>query len=531
MMTNNTQLTATASAYVELRSNTNGVPCIMALNGSGTGVTLSGSGAISANGCAVSSNNALTAPNGTTITTPVVTYNSSAALTTTTLANIRAPAGVASVSISKRSISDPLTGSSAVASAMSHLTSVALMGNPAAPTTTAGTNLSLDYSATGKTFPSGCSGAFVSPTWTITCSNAGPFNFGGISLGGGINAVFNNTTSATYNFSGAINSSGNSLTFNGAGTYNIAQGVITGGGTTTTFPAGTYNIGPTASTCSGSGGTFSICHNGSSLMFGGPSTFVTSSGIYNSGGSTLILGSGTTNSFRIGSSSNGNGLLAGGGSNTRFGDALGVSSLFRMTGKLNISSGGGSCLRLPAAADHDVNGSFSTAGGTILGAGTYTINGYVALGANGGGDVSCGNTMVGIDGTGVTFVISATSTISSGTCSGTAFCSAAGYAHVTLTAPTSGTLRNLVVIGPTSSINTAGATFAEGSTQTSLSGMFYVPYGPFSLSGGASVGNGSGQCLEVIASQVTLTGGTAVASTCTGLGGPSIAPGTIALVQ
>jgi hypothetical protein len=52
------------------------------------------------------------------------------------------------------------------------------------------------------------------------------------------------------------------------------------------------------------------------------------------------------------------------------------------------------------------------------------------------------------------------------------------------------------------------------------------------LSGGASVGNGTGQCLEVIASQVTLSGGTALATTCTGLGGgSSSSSAAVVLVQ
>jgi hypothetical protein len=85
-------------------------------------------------------------------------------------------------------------------------------------------------------------------------------------------------------------------------------------------------------------------------------------------------------------------------------------------------------------------------------------------------------------------------------------------------------------MGPTTSTNTAGATFAEGSSGTSLSGVFYLPYGPVTLSGAANVGNGTGQCLELIGSQITLSGGTALASTCTGLGDGTTGT-TIVLVQ
>ncbi len=49
------------------------------------------------------------------------------------------------------------------------------------------------------------------------------------------------------------------------------------------------------------------------------------------------------------------------------------------------------------------------------------------------------------------------------------------------------------------------------------------------MSGGASVGGGG--CLELIAKQVTLSGGTAVASACTGLTGSSLLSQNLVLVQ
>jgi hypothetical protein len=510
----------------------------MALASGGSGVTLSGAGKINAPACAVISNatntnpGAIVAPNSSaTVTAPVVATPQ--ALTTAQKQFILPPTGTSSVTYLIQSTTDPLAGNSGVASAVNHLSGVGLMASPSAPTATGGTNITFDYTATGKTFPSGCTGSFASPTWTVTCSGAGPFTFGNISLGGGITVNFTNAATATYNFNGLIDSSGTALNFSGPGIYNIVKGVATEGGSTTTFPVGTYNIGVATAACNG-GGRYSICNQGTSLTFAGPSTFVLSNGIYNKGGSILTLGStGTTaNSYRIGSSSDGNALLGGGGAKTTFYDATASGSVFQMVGKLNIGSGGGSCLTLPAATDHDINGSFSTAGGTVLGSGTYTINGYVALGANGGGDVTCGATTVGIQGANVTFVASASTTISSGTCSNTVFCVASGYGHVTLTAPTTGTYRNLVVIGPTTSTSTAGANFAEGASM-SISGTFYVPYGPISFSGAAAVnfGNGSGQCLELIGSQVTLSQGTAAVSACTGVAGPSIFPGGIALVQ
>ncbi len=529
-----TQLTVAASAYAEIASSGAGNACVIALNTSGTGVTLSGGTALDAPSCAVASNYTVTVPCGTTITTIVVNYDSSSA-PSEGCSGIQPPSGK-TLSISKKLTADPLVGTSPITTPVAHISTVAAMTSPSAPTVTGGNNLTFAYSTGSGTptalVPSGCTATFSSPTWTVACTGAGPFNFGYISLGGGITVNFTNSTSATYNFSGYVDDSGTALHFGGAGTYNIAGGVQTGGGSTTTFAAGTYNIGPSTSNCSY--GNYSICNTGTTLTFGGPSTFVLSYGIYNNGGSTLALGSGSTNSYNIGKnttgSPTGNAFYLGGGSSTTLANATGSGDLFQVVGMVNVSSGGGSCLTLPAATAHDINGSFSTAGGTTLGAGVYTINGYVALGANGGGDVTCGGTDVGMNGNGVTFVISAASTISSGTCAGEAFCLASGYSNVTLVAPSSGTTEDLIVIGPTSSTNTAGATFAEGASNTSISGVFYVPYGPFTLSGGSSVGNGTGQCLEVIASQVTLSGGTALASTCSGLGGLSTTT-NIVLVQ
>jgi Flp pilus assembly protein TadG len=526
LVSSTSSLSVTANSYVELKGTANGIPCVIALGSSGSGVTLSGSGTITANTCAVSSDSAtapaITAPNGTTITTPVV--STPAALTSTQKANISPPTGTSSVTYLVKSVSDPLASKSAVTNAVSHLASVGLLTNPTFTAPTGGTSVAFAYSS-GLTFPSGCSGVYNgSGSWTVTCTGAGPFNFGSITMQGGTAVVFNDTTPATYNFSGSISDTGNSLTFNGAGTYNIAGGLYTGGGSVTAFNgAGTFNIGQYASSCNGD--YYSICHTGNTLTFAGPSNFLLTNGLYDSGGETMTLGSGTTNSYQIGASTNGYSINMGGGSFVTLHDASGAFSQFQATG--NITNGGGSCLALPAATAHDINGYISLGGGGTLGSGVYTIYDYLALGAGGGGAVTCGGTSVGLKGSGVTLVIGANSTVSCSS-SSVGFCITGGYSNVTLTAPTSGSTANIAVIGPTSSSNTAGAILTAGATGASITGAFYFPYGPFSMGGGASVG--SGGCLEVIANQVTLSGGTAIASTCTGLGGTSLV-NNLALVQ
>jgi hypothetical protein len=215
----------------------------------------------------------------------------------------------------------------------------------------------------------------------------------------------------------------------------------------------------------------------------------------------------------------------GGGAKLTMSDATGTGDLFKASG--NITNGGGSCMTLPAAAAHDINGYLTVAGGTTLGTGVYTIYGYVGIGAINGGTVTCNGTTIGVSASAVTLVIGGNSTVS---CSGptTAFCVEGGYSNVILTAPTSGSTANLAVIGPTSSTNTAGAVLTAGASGANIAGAFYFPYGAFSMGGAASIG---GSCLELIAKQVTISQGSAAGSTCTGLGGSSLLHPYLALVQ
>jgi hypothetical protein len=131
-------------------------------------------------------------------------------------------------------------------------------------------------------------------------------------------------------------------------------------------------------------------------------------------------------------------------------------------------------------------------------------------------------------GNNVTLVVGGTSTDKSGN----AFYIAAGYSSVTLTAPTSGNTQGLAVIGPTTSSSSGTASFAQGASGNSITGAFYFPYGAISLSGAANVNNGAGGCLELIGSQVSLSGGSSLASSCNIPGvGTSGASGLVSLVQ
>lgn len=511
------------------------IGCVNALNPGGTGLTMSGGASLSADACNVGSNSTVSVPCGTTIVTTEVDYYSNIPPNQSNgyyyCNGIVPPPGTAAVTFKKILGSDPLAGVAAIANATDRLTTVAADNPPAAPSVPTGTNVAFGYSASStqsQLSAVGCSGSFSGSTWNVTCPNGGTYNFGNLTLSGGITVNLNTAGSPSthYNFSGQINVSGTALHV-GPGTFAIAKGIVTGGGSTTSFGAGTFLIGGGTSSCNGHTG-YSLCNGGgAALSFAGPSSFVFSGGIYNSGGSTLTLGSGSTNSFDIGTASNGDSFDMGGGARTVFADATGGGDVFQFAGNLNVTSGGGSCLTLGAAAEHDVNGFFSTAGGTILGAGVYTVSDYVWLGGGGGGDVTCNGQLVGINGSDVTFVIGGTNVSSSGGCGGTAFCVASGYGHVILDAPTSGPDQNLLVIGPTTAGNTAGAKFTGGAG-ASMTGAFYFPNGPLSMSGGANVG--SNGCLELIASQITLSGGATVASACT-IAGQAGSNAKVAIVE
>jgi hypothetical protein len=501
-----TSMSVSATSYAEVKPNT--AACIIALTADGSGLTLSGGTAVTASGCKVASNATVTAPCGTKITTKTLNYNSAAVPSQCASSpTIVPPSGTASVSIVKVATADPLAGNAAVTAAFAHLASVASLTGPSGPTPAIGANMAFGYTNDPTKPPRtllaaiGCSGAFTTPVWTVSCPAGGTYHFGGITLGGGITLNFaaGGSSANTYDFSGAIDySSGAGGSF-GPGTYNIAGGVITGGGSTTSFGSGTFNVGIGTVKCNKV--YYSVCNQGTALSFGA-GTFTIAGGIYNGGGGTFGMGAGSSaNVFNIGPGSAGYAINAVGTATTLGGMTSGT---FRSVGI--VASAGGTTLSLGAAPAHDLKGAFNLAGTAVLGAGTWTVAGDVTLGAAGGGGT--------VTATGV-------SVITSGV-----FSVAAGYSNVTLTAPTSGTMQSLVVASNTAK----GAAFSEGASGNSLSGAFYFPGGPITLSGAGNVGNGTGQCLELIGSTITLAGGSALASSCIGLGGAMLG-GAVALVQ
>jgi Flp pilus assembly protein TadG len=568
------QLQINASSVVEVGAQAQTPGCVLALDGTQTGVTLSGGTSITAPKCTVSSNNTVTVPCGTSISAIGVNYNSTAA-PSQPCSGITGPNSTAAV-IAKKATADPLAGNAAVTTAVARIATVAALSAPTAPTAptnTSGGDLNFGWGTptNNQAVAIGCTATFSNSTstWTLDCTGKSTVNIGNITIAGGINLNFaingaaatiyniagDLITSATttfgpgsYNFAKTLTTNGtttfgagtynvgkllttNGTTSFGAGSFNLTKGLTTGGGAATTFGAGTFKIGMSDSACNGSG-QVSIC-NTSTLTFGGPSTFELPGGYTNTGGSTLTFGSGTSNVYKIGPGSNGDAITLGGGSKTTMADATSGNGVFQVVGNVNGGGGGGSCFIVAAATQHDIAGNFLGSGAILLGAGVYTVDGYFTLGANGGGSASCGGSTISVSGADVTLVLSGKNKSSSGSCNGYVFCVAAGYSGIVLTAPQTGATAKLAIVGPTSSSNTGGATFAEGGSNAQISGAFYFPYGPIIMNGGSSVLGSSTdatKCLQLIGSRITLSGGTAATSECIAASGSS-ASSKVSLIQ
>ena len=520
-----------SNSYVGITTGTSGTGCMIALDSGGTGITMSGSASISASGCTVASNKSLTVPCGTSISATKVNYKTSSPTV--------GCSGITGT-VSQTTTTDPYSSNASVQTSASRAkTSIS---DPSSPNISGGgenITFTWDDGTKGDLQSVGCTGTQSGSTWNVTCPSGGTYNFGTMTISWGITVNFVTSGSGTsiYNFSGPLINLGTAATF-GSGTYNIKSGIYLGGGTSTTFSGGTFNVGTGSLPC-GDWNYYSICHLGTSLIVTNASTFKFNSGIYVTGGATLKMGtSGSTNVFNLGSNnSGGNALKVGGGATATLGDA----TTFTVNG--NLSQSGGSCLTLPASTYHDIDGNMNMMGGLTMGAGHYAVTGYFAAGASGGGDVSCNGSMIGLSANNVSMAVGGNSVISGGTCDSMSFCLGAGFSNVTIKAPTTGTFANLAVVGPQSSGSSGddeswgssgkgGCNMSEGSNNTLMSGLFYFPNGPLTISGSASIGNASGDSLSIVASQITLSGsGRATVGVGSGLGSSSSQSKTVGFVQ
>ncbi len=517
--------------------------CIIALTSVGTdssspgdGIVLTGGTSLSAPNCSVATNAAVSVACGTTITTTQLDWDSSSATNATcnsSYSNV-VTSSATLAPVKKVATANPLSGNTEIAALMDQLSAVNSMSAPSGPSVSGGTNLTFATTTGGSTtFPvDGCTGSLVTSTktWTVTCPAGGNYTFGSLNVSTSVTVNFDTThTTSTYNFSGIVDNEG-VLNF-GSGTFNMAAGLENGASSSAAFVmtmgSGTYKIGKSPYTCGA--GQQSICSFGP-LTITGPVNMTLSNGIYNGSNQAVSIGAGSTaNSYDFGPSySDGYAINQDGASGSiTLGSA--ASGTFNVVGNIsNNSNGGGSCLTLPAAAQHNVYGFINSNGGITLGSGTWTVTKYMEFGGSGGGNETCGGTSVGVEALDVTLVVGGSTTDTNG-CSGYSFCAQNGFSTINITAPTSGSLESLAIVGPTVSSNTTGIYLTAGSTSTDVSGTIYYPYGTLETSGGNGLGTSS-TCLEIIVNQITMSEGAATSSSCPNIAGVS-STGTAALVQ
>ncbi len=233
----------------------------------------------------------------------------------------------------------------------------------------------------------------------------------------------------------------------------------------------------------------------------GPGNYEISDSLKIQGDKPVRFGSGN---FRLGSDPSRDFFDLGGGSKLYFGAA----GTFEVVG--NIHSKGGSCLYLPSASTHLVRGNLVSRGGVSLGSGLWVFDGVVDLGTEGGGEVNCEYGAISLHAVDTTIVLNGNNSGSS-TCA--TLCLGAGYRNGRMTAPQSGPLAGIAVVGPTDHI--AGpALITSGAANAVVEGVFYFPLHPIVMSGGASLTDGT-RCMQLIGAEIqVLEGGMIRVSNC-----------------
>lgn len=507
--------------------------CVLALDPTQSGVVLSGGTSLAAPKCSVASNATLSVPCGTGITAESVLYDTTPPQQG--CSGIRSPDGSAG-KISKLSTPDPLVDNALILDTPNRLAAVAALHPVALPSVSGGPNITFAYTDTASVAPlvaqAGCSlgkTANWSGDWIVNCPSSSELHrFGSITVNAkSLQFNVGGSPNKRYEFSGAITVSNGTVSFP-QGTYVIAKGIKVEGNGSVAFGSGAFWVGPNMAACAWNAGAHSICNN-ARLTFGSGSSFHLSAGFYSGGGSSLTLGGGNDNLFDLGASSNGAAIVLGGGSTTFMGDATTRPHAFRVRGHIQ-GGGGGSCIAISRAPQHDIAGSVLLDGAAILGAGVYTVDGSFLLGSGGGGGATCWGRQVSVEAIDVSVVLSGKTGVNTGSCANTAFCIAAGYNNVVFRAPTTGDTAGFAVIGPTNG-RTAGASLTEGAGNARISGAFYFPTGPIVMNGGAGLGGGGGDCLQLIGSRIALAGGASAASDCLASIAGGGGSGRVVLVQ
>lgn len=501
--------------------------CVLALKNSGSGVTVTGGARLTAADCAVASNARVHVDHcNNVITTTQLSYDGSLPSFNYTCHWLQNGKGGTPPKI-KEKTPDPFADHEGITAAWARLTTVRAMTAPSAPVI-AGANPAKDLnfaswqenSAKIVLQGQGCTYKLNGNTWDVTCAGSNAVTFRSISLAGSQTVNFNlgGSSSKVINVVNDIANGGQALNF-GDGTYNVGGGISASG--RMSFGKGIFRIGRSA------GCGYSICAaGGATLTIDGPSTFELSSGIHVAGGAVVTLGDGATNVYNVGKASGGRAIHVSGGAKLILRDALnGAQESFdigppagspvtRYAILGDVITEGGSCVAFGRSRYHDIAGGIDINGAANLSSGLYTVDGFLTLSSGGGSN--CDGLSSGFRALDATFVLSGKSTSRTWDCTTSAFCASGGQSNLTIQAPTTGPLAKIGVIGPLDARNANGASFSAGASGSRVSGLFYFPNGPIKTSGGASAGGGTG-CLQLVGSEISLSGGTTIASECTGI--------------
>jgi len=517
--------TVSATSYAELHE---AGPCIIALQ-SGGFLTTTGSNTTAVS-CSIGSTGSALASSSSAVTalsifaSGSITATGGSTITTTPIANETFPGSSAQT--------DPF----ASASVFSRLTTVAALTAPSFPSigtapvggTAQSCTLTLSLPAASySTVTNGLLCAAISFTGGAQTNvsgiglHIGLTNLTGVTINmaagayslyaisnTGLAAVNINLASGTtlYVWNGIINNGGGSITFNGPGTYYVEGGIINnsvGGLTFNNYYGGTSS--------------FTISGGISDLL--GTVTFPNGTYVITSGdgyqGAGIDVAAGQTAIFGTGSFNIAKGIYEGTNGAITIGSAVTAGTLFQIptatSGGYGIYTGGGGSFTMGSFPNLDINAPVNIQDKIVyLGTGTYTVAGAVTIAESGGTSLS---------GSGVSMVASGALNVG------------AGYSQVNLLAPTTITSST---VGQASTVlfasnSTTTSTVSSGtSTLTGDVGAIYTPNAAYSLSGATLTAGGA--CLQLVASSISISGGSNLGTTCPSLGSTT-ASGSVSLVQ
>ncbi len=510
-----------ATAYGEIHES---APCILGL--ASPGIAMTGGTTIAATACSVASNSTISLSSGPTLSASTIYAVGSITSSNSTINGAQYPNSSATVDPYANSLvfSREATVLSEAAAAPAFPSMPSAPNTPAYTTCSSGT-LSL-AAGTGYGYVIG------SGTCTINFSGSGTFTLLGLEVSGG--TVMINMPAGTYKIgdsngtgigftggTGILNItgdptmylygpiaglSGSSGTFSGSANWNISGGILF-------YGSGTFTMSNSGSTTSNFTTAAIVVGSGATATFPSGSYTITGSSQY--GG---LVVNGTSATFGKGSFIVEDGIVVGSSSRLTIGSALSGSSVFEVFASTEgtscsgtaVSTGGSSMLSIGSFTNIDVCGQWITDGSVTLGAGNATIYGEFDLGSGGGGTFSAISNSIVANGP-VTF--------------GQGFSAILLDAPAAITTSSEGGTPTVALASSTGSASTV----TQGATNSDIVGLLYLPNAALTINGGGNL-TGGGNCLQLIANSISMSGGGSVTTNCTSLG-TGAASGAVSLVE